>query len=105
MRVCIRNHRVARSIFRSVTEEQVFFYQNSVQRHVLEHSDRRHKRVKQFCEKVFRKKFETKYYYDIVRTKNESYRHAWRELHQLSDSDTNIATPTPSHVTRNSPPL
>ena len=96
MRVYVRNHTVARSIFRDVTEEQVFFYQNSVQPHVLDHADTRYRRVKRICEKVFRKKFETKYYYDIVRTKNEAYRHAWQQLHQFSDLTE--PPPIPSHA-------
>lgn len=52
LRLNVQNHLVARSIFRTVTEEQVFFYQSTVSDLVLNHADDRHGAWKNFCRKV-----------------------------------------------------
>ena len=86
----------AMNLFRSVTEEQVFFYQATVQPNVAEHAEMRHPKLKALCTKYFGKMFETKYYYDIARTKNEAYRHSWQQLHQLNQTEMNSSAMIPS---------
>ena len=56
LKIVVQNHLVAKSIFRTVTEEQVFFYQNTVSNMVLNHADDRHKKWKSFRQKVQRKR-------------------------------------------------
>ena len=83
MRVFCKNRRLARHQFRTVTEQQVFFYQSTVPPYVQEHVETKHKKLRKFCKKVLRMDFEMKYYYDIVRTKHEAYSYAWMQLYQL----------------------
>ncbi len=46
------NHTLAKSLFRSVTEDQVFHYQNTVTPLVLNHADNRETIWRVFCRKV-----------------------------------------------------
>ncbi len=48
----VPNHAISRSLFRSVTEAQVFLHQTTVSPSVFNHSDHRNARVKRFCQKV-----------------------------------------------------
>lgn len=91
LRLQLNSHTLAMNLFRSVTEEQVFFFQSTVLPLVAEHAERRHMKWKAFCKKYLRKTFETKYYYDIARTKNEVYRHAFQQLHQLDQTEMDSA--------------
>ena len=42
--------------------------------------------------------FETHYYYDIHRTKNESYRYYWQLLNQVQDESSLIYEPAPTSL-------
>ncbi len=42
--------------------------------------------------------FETRYYYDIYRTKNESYRHYWQLLNQVQDESALEYEPAPTSL-------
>lgn len=48
----VYNHTLAKSLFRLVTEDQVFHYQNTVTPMVLNHADNRETVWKAFCRKV-----------------------------------------------------
>jgi len=48
--------------------------------------------------KVFRVNFETHYYYDIHRTKNEAYRYYWQLLNQVQDESSMLFEPTPASL-------
>ena len=50
---------------------------------------------------MFKKKYRPKYYYDIERTKKESYRHSWQLLHQVSganESTSDASIPQPNSL-------
>lgn len=47
------NHTLAKSLFRSVTEDQVFHYQNTVTPMVMNHADNRETIWRAFCRKVY----------------------------------------------------
>ena len=40
-----------------------------------------------FFLQVLKRKYEKKYYYDIMRTKRESYRYNWQVLNQVASSE------------------
>ena len=48
----VYNHTLAKSLFRMVTEDQVFHYQNTVTPMVLNHADNRETIWRAFCRKV-----------------------------------------------------
>ena len=84
LRIVVRNKYVARHIFRDATEQQVFFYQSTVLPEVRNHADAHSHRLNRFCRRVLlRRRGDTEYYFDIVRTKHEAYSHAWQLLHQV----------------------
>lgn len=49
----VYNHTLAKSLFRSVTEDQVFHYQNTVTPMVMNHADNRETIWRAFCRKVY----------------------------------------------------
>ncbi len=87
MRVFVISRKLAQHMFRTVTEKQTFFVLPTVTQQIRRHAKERSTVAKRICEKMFRMKFETKFYYDVVRTKLEAYSLAWQLLHELNQRE------------------
>lgn len=101
MRVFVVSRKLAQHMFRTVTEKQTFFVLPTVTTQILKHAKERNSITRRICQKVFRMQLETKYYYDVVRTKMEAYSLAWQLLHELDqrEMDGTIGAVEPTEVT------
>ena len=81
------HHRIARYLFRQLTEDHTFFTHETVSEKVLDHL--RSRPLKDFCEKYLGKSYDHVYHFDIIRTRHEAYSKAWERLHQVNQEDLN----------------
>ena len=81
------SHRIARYMFRLLTEDHTFFTHEVVNERVRDHIQ--HSRWQSFCHKYLGCKYDPKYHFDVVRTQHEAYARAWEQLHQLDQEELN----------------
>lgn len=82
-----QNHRIARYMFRLLTEDHTFFTHEVVNERVREHIH--HTKWQMFCEKYLGYKYDPKYHFDVTRTQHEVYAKAWELLHQVDQAEMN----------------
>ena len=82
-----QNHRVARYMFRLLTEDHTFFTHEAVNERVREHV--RHSRWQAMCSRYFGSNCNPKYHFDVIRTQREAYTRAWEQLHQVNQGEMN----------------
>lgn len=90
MKFVVPTTAIAKSLFRSTTENQTFFLHPTVNDDVRNHA---HSSSFTKCKLLVKQllklsiKVEPRYYFDVVRTKHEAYAYAWQRLHQVSQGD------------------
>ena len=80
-----QHHRVARYMFRLLTEDHTFFTHETVNQRVRDHIHQR--RWQFFCERYLGRRFDHLYHFDVLRTQHESYARIWELLHQVNQND------------------
>ena len=78
------NIRIARHLYRMVSEDHCFFTQERVS-DAMRNRFRR-KPQKDFFRKYLGISFERRYYFDVLRTRQEVYAHVWEILHQVNQA-------------------
>lgn len=81
------NHRIARYMFRLLTEDHTFFSHEVVNERVREHIHLT--KWQAFCKKYLKYKHDPRYHFDVLRTQHEAYSRAWEQLHQLDQDEMN----------------
>ena len=79
------HHRIARYLFRLLTEDHTFFTHQTVSSRVRDHV--RYKPWRHFCQHYLRMNPGSLYYFDVQRTMHEAYSHAWEVLHQVNQEE------------------
>ena len=94
MKFVVPSTAIAKSLFRSTTENQTFFLHPTVNDDVRNHA---HSSSLAKCKLLVKHllklniRVEPQYYFDVVRTKHESYTYAWQRLHQVNQREMNTA--------------
>ena len=83
------HHRIARYLFRALTEDHTFFTHNTVSPRVRDHI--RYKPWNHFCQHYLHLKTDTLYYFDVQRTLHEAYSYAWEILHQVNQQQMTLS--------------
>ena len=96
------HHRIARYLFRLLTEDHTFFCHETVSEKVLEHV--RTRPWQELCQKYLGRTYHRVYHFDIVRTQHEAYSHAWEKLHQVDQETLNTRLSVTSSAVGNTTP-
>lgn len=79
-----QHHRIARYLFRLLTENHTFFCHETVSERVLDHV--RYRPWQEIGSKYFGRSYDRVYHFDVLRTQHEAYSHAWGRLHQVDQN-------------------